>query len=254
MSRLWDRGEPVDERVARFTAGRDPQTDLRLVPYDALASFAHATMLAEIGVLDATDLPPLRAELAAIAAECRAGTFAIAADEEDGHTAIENRLAARLGDTGRRIHTGRSRNDQVLAALRLFAREALIAVAGEALAVAELLVDLADRHREVSLPGYTHVPPGGAVDPGVPLRRPRRRAGRRPALAAHRLRPRRPLAAGERRRLRRTAGPRPRSGGRALSFARRRARPAVQNDRGKTEFLVLGAALTAVLDAGWPPT
>lgn len=156
MSRLWDRGGELDAAVARFTAGRDPELDLVLVPYDALASMAHATMLAEIGILQPSDLPALRTELAAVVEECRAGRFAIASEDEDGHTALENRLTERLGDVGRRIHTGRSRNDQVLAALRLHGREALLAVEEAALDAAEALLALAAEHAEVPLPGYTH--------------------------------------------------------------------------------------------------
>ncbi len=156
VSRLWERGTPLDAAVERFTVGDDPRLDLELVAHDALASCAHAVMLHEIGVLDAGELAGLRRELAAIAAAARAGRFAIAREEEDGHTAIENRLTAALGDAGRKIHTGRSRNDQVMAALRLWGREALAAAVAEVLAVAAALADLAEAHREVSLPGYTH--------------------------------------------------------------------------------------------------
>ncbi|MGH9382291.1 MAG: argininosuccinate lyase [Thermoanaerobaculia bacterium] len=156
MSRLWDRGSDLDAAVARFTAGRDPELDLRLVPYDALASMAHATMLAEIGVLEPADLEGLRGELAAVVEDCRSGRFRIAWEDEDGHTALENRLTERLGDVGRRIHTGRSRNDQVLAALRLYGREAVLAVEDATLAVIDTLLTLAGDHAETALPGYTH--------------------------------------------------------------------------------------------------
>lgn len=156
MSRLWDRGADVDAAVVRFTTGRDPELDLRLVPYDALASMAHATMLAEIGILAPEDLPALRAELAAVVEECRAGRFTIAPEDEDGHTALENRLTERLGDVGRRIHTGRSRNDQVLATLRLYGREAVLAVEEATLGVVAALLTLAAEHAEVPVPGYTH--------------------------------------------------------------------------------------------------
>jgi argininosuccinate lyase len=156
MSRLWDRGSELDRRIERFTVGRDPELDLRLVAADALASAAHATMLRSIGILSQEELDGLLAELRRIAQEAREGTFQILAEHEDGHTAIENRLTEKLGDAGRRIHTGRSRNDQVIAAVRLWLREALLEQVGEALAVVGLLLDLAEEHRETSLPGYTH--------------------------------------------------------------------------------------------------
>ncbi len=156
MSRLWEKGEPLDAVVARFTAGRDPELDLRLLPHDALASAAHARMLARVGLLGAGEADALVAELATCAREARAGRLRIAPEEEDGHTALENRLTARLGDAGRRIHAGRSRNDQVLAALRLYGREAILDAVARLLEVAARLVALAERHRETSVPGYTH--------------------------------------------------------------------------------------------------
>ena len=156
MTRLWERGDALDPRIERFTAGDDPELDRRLVAYDVAASLAHATMLREIGVLDEAELAGLRRELAAIAAEAREGRFEIARADEDGHTAIENRLTRALGEAGRKIHTGRSRNDQVIAALRLWGREALLDAAGALLDLAERLLELAREHRETSLPGYTH--------------------------------------------------------------------------------------------------
>jgi argininosuccinate lyase len=156
VSRLWERGEAPDAAVERFTVGDDPELDRELVAWDALASAAHATMLAEIGVLTAVERDALVAELAAIAREARDGRFVIARDEEDGHTAIENRLTRVVGEAGRKIHTGRSRNDQVMAALRLWGRDAMARAIEAVVAVAGDLADLAERHRETSLPGYTH--------------------------------------------------------------------------------------------------
>ena len=156
MSRLWDKGDALDAAVERFTVGDDPRLDLELVAHDALASAAHARMLAEIGILDDAELSGLLRELAAVVEEARAGEFVIRRADEDGHTALENRLTERLGDAGRKIHTGRSRNDQVIAALRLWGREALLAAVEALLATAGALLDLADEHRETSIPGYTH--------------------------------------------------------------------------------------------------
>ena len=156
MTKLWDRGVGLDARVESFTVGRDPELDRRLLPYDALASAAHAKMLGSIGILESADVEALLGELSAIARESRAGTFTISTADEDGHTAIENRLTDRLGDVGRRIHTGRSRNDQVIAALRLWGREAVLTQVEGALTVARRLEELAEEHRETALPGYTH--------------------------------------------------------------------------------------------------
>jgi len=156
MTRLWERGEPLDALVARFTVGRDPELDRELVAHDALASAAHARMLARIGVLSDAEERGLLAELSRIADEARAGRFEIAPADEDGHTAIENRLTERLGDAGRRIHTGRSRNDQVIAALRLYCREGLLAIIERLLATAERLFTLAEAHRDTSMAGHSH--------------------------------------------------------------------------------------------------
>lgn len=251
MSRLWDQGEPLDERIRRFTVGRDPELDLRLVPHDCLASAAHATMLARIGVLSDDELRDLLRELAEAAGDARAGELVIAADQEDGHTALENRLTERLGDAGRRIHTGRSRNDQVIAAVRLWAREKLLEIAELVLNDAERLLDLAQEHREVPIPGYTHTRQGmtstlgflfaahgeGLLDAVPWLQTAWGHVNRSPLGSA--------------------------SGyGVALPLDRELVADllgfdgvqvntlAVQNDRGKTEWLVLGAVLAPVLDLG----
>jgi len=153
MTRLWDKGEPLDDRIARLTVGRDPELDLRLVPYDALASAAHAEMLSSIGVLTEEERNQLVDALREIA---RDEEFAISVDDEDCHTAIENRLTEELGDAGKRIHTGRSRNDQVIAALRLWGREAVASLTDALLSVIDELDRLSVEHAEVSVPGYTH--------------------------------------------------------------------------------------------------
>lgn len=156
MSRLWDKGGELDAAVARLTVGNDPKLDERLVRFDALASAAHATMLAKIGVLEPGEVEGLLDELRAIEGEAAQGAFVIEPEQEDGHTAIENRLTERLGDAGRRIHTGRSRNDQVIACLRLWGREALLDLTERLLALVELLTQLATENAETSVPGYTH--------------------------------------------------------------------------------------------------
>src|SRR6185436_14543363 len=157
MSRLWDKGAPLDERVLAYTAGDDYALDERLVKYDARASIAHAEMLNAQRLLDAADLAAIRDGLTAIAAEHAAGKWKIELADEDGQTALEKRLTARIGTAGGRVHLGRSRNDQVLTALRLYLLDAAaeIAAAGEGCAAA--LDALAVREGPTPLPGYTHM-------------------------------------------------------------------------------------------------
>ena len=157
MSRLWDKGKPLDAKVLAYTAGDDHALDDRLVRYDVEASIAHAEMLAAQGLLDAADLAAIREALLQIGAEHARGEWRVALEEEDGQTAIEIRLTARIGATGGRIHAGRSRNDQVLAALRLYLRDAADGLREGALAVADALSQLAARQGSVRLPGYTHM-------------------------------------------------------------------------------------------------
>ena len=156
MSRLWDKGQALDQVIERFTVGRDPQLDQFLLPYDALGSAAHACMLEAIGILQNHEVETLTTELRSIATDARRGTFFVAQADEDSHTAIENRLTERLGESGRKIHTGRSRNDQVICALRLFGRESLLEITAAGCALIEELLRLADAERETSMPGFTH--------------------------------------------------------------------------------------------------
>ena len=157
MTRLWDKGSSLDARVLAYTAGDDHSLDNRLVAYDIRASIAHAEMLGEQKLLSAPDLAAIRDALTAIGEEHRLGAWRISLDQEDCQTAIENLLTARIGAAGGRLHAGRSRNDQVLAALRLYMRDAAEALRQGALAVAQALVDLAARHPDQALPGYTHM-------------------------------------------------------------------------------------------------
>ena len=166
-SRLWDAGEPLDERVLRYTAGEDHRLDARLVSYDVRASIAHAEGLHAAGLLAAADLEAIRGGLEALAAEHAAGAWAIELADEDVHTALERRLTERIGAAGGRLHLGRSRNDQVLAALRLYLRDALSALRDGTLAVAAALDGLAAREAATPLPGYTHMQP--AMPSSVPL-------------------------------------------------------------------------------------
>ena len=157
MTRLWDKGAPLDSRVLAFTAGEDHALDDRLVPYDVRASIAHAEMLAEARLLPAEDLAKIRDGLLALGAAHARGDWHVTLEEEDGQTALEARLTVRIGEAGARIHLGRSRNDQVLAALRLYMKDAVAELAAGADAVAEALHALASRQGGVALPGYTHM-------------------------------------------------------------------------------------------------
>ena len=157
MTRLWDKGTSLDSRVLEYTAGDDHALDDRLVAYDIRASIAHAEMLGEQKLLSPADLKAIREALSAIGEEHAQGKWRISLEQEDCQTAIENLLTARVGAAGGRLHAGRSRNDQVLAALRLYMRDAAQALNVAALAVAEALQSLAARHGDQELPGYTHM-------------------------------------------------------------------------------------------------
>jgi argininosuccinate lyase len=157
MTRLWDKGTSLDAQVLEYTAGDDHALDNRLVRYDIRASIAHAEMLGEQKLLSAGDLAVIRDALTAIGDEHASGQWRISLEDEDCQTAIENLLTARVGAAGGRLHAGRSRNDQVLAALRLYMRDAAESLAQGAAAVAAALDALASRHGGQELPGYTHM-------------------------------------------------------------------------------------------------
>src|SRR5262245_47075296 len=167
MTRLWDKGAPLDDRVLEYTAGEDFALDERLVRYDAQASIAHAEMLNAQKLLCDADLQSIRSGLQAIAREHAEGQWRIELADEDGQTALEKRLTARIGEAGGRVHLGRSRNDQVLTALRLYLRDAVNALADGATAVADALDELAKREAATLLPGYTHMQQ--AMPSSVPL-------------------------------------------------------------------------------------
>ena len=157
MTRLWDRNEPLDALVLAYTAGDDHALDDRLVRYDIRASAAHASALHSAGLLTAPDLAALQTALRAIAEAHERGEWRVRLEDEDCHTAIENRLVEAAGEAGERIHLGRSRNDQVLAALRLWLKDALDALAGDAEQAAAALEEIADRLGSLVMPGYTHM-------------------------------------------------------------------------------------------------
>ena len=157
MTRLWDKGAPLDARVLAYTAGEDYPLDDRLVRYDIRASIAHADMLAEQGLLSAADHGAIRDALAAIGEEHAQGKWRVTLDQEDCQTAIENLLTARIGAAGGRLHAGRSRNDQVLAALRLYLRDAAQALHDGAHRGGAGARRARGAQGSIVLPGYTHM-------------------------------------------------------------------------------------------------
>ena len=159
MTRLWDKGTPLDERILNFTAGEDHLLDERLVDYDVRASIAHARMLESQGLLSSVDCVAICEGLETLGAQHANGQWSIELEQEDAHSALEQRLVELIGPAGGRVHLGRSRNDQVLAALRLYMRDAAQALAEGATAVAAELDGVAERQGELQLPGYTHMQP-----------------------------------------------------------------------------------------------
>jgi argininosuccinate lyase len=157
MSRLWDKGAPLDAQVLAFTAGEDHALDDRLVAYDVRASIAHAEMLGAQNLLAAADLKLIRDGLQKLAASHARGEWRVELVDEDGQTALERRLIAMIGSAGGRVHLGRSRNDQVLTALRLYLRDAAGQLHSAAEGVATALDALAARQGAIALPGYTHL-------------------------------------------------------------------------------------------------
>ena len=156
MATLWNKGTSATEAVERFTVGNDRVLDLALARYDVQGSLAHIRMLEHIGLLTADELAALSAALGRIAEQIEAGTFVLEDDVEDIHSQVELLLTRELGEMGKKIHSGRSRNDQVLVDVKLFLREELRAVRGEVLTLFRTLQGLSERHKEVLLPGYTH--------------------------------------------------------------------------------------------------
>ncbi len=157
MAKLWEKTYSLNALMEAFTVGEDPTLDARLVNADCVASMAHAAMLARIGILSKTENDSLQKELGRIVEKNQKGAFPMARSDEDVHTAIENHLVAAVGDAGKRIHTGRSRNDQVLAALRLWSRGFLFAFHGAGISLAGRLLDFAEKHVRTPMPGRTHM-------------------------------------------------------------------------------------------------
>lgn len=155
--KLWDKGFSTDKKIDHFTVGNDRELDLHLAKYDVIASKAHAKMLGKIGLLTDDETSALVMELDAIAASIEEGTFTIEDSFEDMHSKIEFILTEKLGATGKKIHTARSRNDQVLVAMHLYLKDELTEIKNQTKTLFDLLLKLAETHKEILLPGYTHL-------------------------------------------------------------------------------------------------
>ncbi len=157
MAKLWDKGFEPDALIEKFTVGNDRDLDLRLARYDVQGSMAHIKMLQSIGLLEKDELDTLLAGLEEILKTIEAGDFRIEDDVEDVHSQVEFLLTQRLGDLGKKIHAGRSRNDQVLVDLKLFMRDELRTIAMAVERLFNRLQQLSDRYKDVLMPGYTHL-------------------------------------------------------------------------------------------------
>lgn len=156
-NKLWEKNFEVNKEIDRFTVGRDREMDMYLAKYDVLGSMAHITMLESIGLLEKDELEKLLAELRHIYQLCEDGKFSIEKDVEDVHSEVELMLTRKLGDMGKKIHSGRSRNDQVLVDLKLFTRHELMEVVDNVKALFDELIQKSNQYKDVLMPGYTHL-------------------------------------------------------------------------------------------------
>jgi argininosuccinate lyase len=157
MSKLWEKNTKVNDRIEAYTVGRDREMDLFLAPYDVLGSMAHITMLESVGLLGKQELELLLAELKSIYKIAVSGSFEIEEGVEDVHSQVELMLTRKLGDVGKKIHSGRSRNDQVLVDLKLFARQEIFDTVASLNHLFDVLIAQSNRYKDVLLPGYTHL-------------------------------------------------------------------------------------------------
>lgn len=157
MAQLWNKGYNINQEILEFTVGNDYELDQLMIKHDVYGSIAQAAMLKKIGVLTAAEFKKVQRVLKDIIVQWEAGKFVVQMEDEDGHTAIENHLVKTLGDLGKKIHTARSRNDQVVTMTRLYTKEKLMNVYGHSLTLAQHFLDLAKRYQTVPMPGYTHM-------------------------------------------------------------------------------------------------
>lgn len=157
INKLWDKGFQPDEMIERFTVGNDRELDMKMARHDVIGSIAHVKMLESIGLISPDELPVLTEAMEQIIDEIDRGEFAIEPDVEDVHSQVELLLTRRLGDIGKKIHAGRSRNDQVLVDLKLYMRDELKKTAANVSRIFDRLISLADEYQDVLMPGYTHL-------------------------------------------------------------------------------------------------
>ncbi|MBL3658122.1 argininosuccinate lyase [Fulvivirga sediminis] len=155
--KLWDKGYKIESAVEEFTVGNDRQLDLHLAKYDALGSLAHAQMLHEVGILTDEDIKGIDKEIRAILTNIESGDFTIEESFEDVHSKIEHQLTEKLGEAGKKIHTARSRNDQVLVDMHLFCKEEVFTIKSLVKNLFDRLISLSNEHKDVLIPGYTHL-------------------------------------------------------------------------------------------------
>ncbi|MBQ2150343.1 MAG: argininosuccinate lyase, partial [Bacteroidales bacterium] len=156
-NKLWDKGYDEDARIDAFTVGHDRELDLELAPYDILGTMAHITMLETVGLLSKEDLEALLPELKGLYSLAEEGKFTIEDDVEDVHSQVELMLTRKLGDIGKKVHTGRSRNDQVLVDLKLYARARIEKTVRKVESLFRTLQDASEKYKDVLIPGYTHL-------------------------------------------------------------------------------------------------
>jgi len=154
--KLWQKNYNVDKEIEKFTVGNDYLLDKNLVKYDVYGSIAHATMLNKINMINSNELKKLKNAFLEILKLSEAGKFEIKQEDEDCHTAIENYLTKKLGDLGKKIHTARSRNDQVLVATRIYSKEKIMEASKALVSLVSTLVDFAEKNKNMPMPGYTH--------------------------------------------------------------------------------------------------
>ncbi len=155
--KIWEKGTEVDAAIEKFTVGKDRELDILLAPFDVLGSIAHVTMLESIGLIKQEELPVLLNSLKRIYRKTLQPGFVIEQSVEDIHSQIELMLTRELGDTGKKIHSGRSRNDQVLVDLKLFMRSELEQIVNQTASLADLLLEMSETHKKILMPGYTHL-------------------------------------------------------------------------------------------------
>ncbi len=155
--KLWDKGTPVNKAIEDFTVGKDRELDLYLAPHDILGSMAHVTMLESVGLIEKEELPVLLEKLKQLYSGAASGNFEIEDGVEDVHSQVEFLLTKELGDLGKKIHSGRSRNDQVLLDLKLFTRDAIKEIVESATELIDVLLDRSNETKDILMPGYTHL-------------------------------------------------------------------------------------------------